>query len=99
LKTLLVGNLSGDVSSENLQTLFDRYGEILGVDLAVGQDFGYVRMADDSEAYRAVTGLNGTACGGRMLEVTVPRAYSSRKREVPAAKPLESLQLISGHAE
>ena len=80
LKTIIVGNLSSDVTTDSLHTLFEAHGEILGIDLAAGQDFGYVRMADDSEAYRAVTALNGRPCGGRMLNITVARAYGSRKR-------------------
>jgi RNA recognition motif-containing protein len=86
LKTIFVGNLSEDVTSEKLHILFESYGEILGIDLAAGQDFGYVRMADDSDAYRAVTALNGLLCGGRMLIITVAKAYSSRKHRIAEVK-------------
>ena len=79
LKIVLVGNLSRDVTRDRLQTLFEEHGEILGIDLAAGQDFGYVRMADDSEAYRAVKALNGKPCGGRMLNITIAHASGSRK--------------------
>lgn len=82
----MVGNLNEDVTAERLQILFESHGEILGIDLAVGQDFGYVRMADDSEAYRAVTALNGKLCGGRMLNITVAKAYSSRKHRTAEVK-------------
>jgi len=80
LKTIFVGNLSSNVTVDILETLFEAYGDILGIDLAAGQDFGYVRMADDSEAYRAVTALNGKLCGGRMLNITVAQAYCAQTR-------------------
>ena len=80
MKTIFVGNLSLDVTADSLHTLFEEHGEIIGIDLAPGQDFGYVRMTDDSGAYRAVKALNGKACGGQMLNVTVAQAYGSRKR-------------------
>ncbi len=88
MKTIFIGNLSVDVTPERLQTLFEPHGKILGIDLAAGQDFGYVRMADDSDAYRAVTALNGESCGGRILSITVAQAYSSRKRTVEAKAPV-----------
>jgi len=80
LKTIFIENLGSDVTRDRLQTLFEAHGEIVGIDLAGGQNFGYVRMADDSEAYRAVKALNGKPCGGRMLNITVAQAYGSRKR-------------------
>jgi len=80
LKTIFVGNLSSNVTADSLHALFEAHGEILGIDLAPGQEFGYVRMADDTEAYRAITALNGKPCSGRMLNITVAQAYGSRKR-------------------
>ncbi len=80
MKIIFVSNLGSDVTADSLHTLFEAHGEILGIDLVDGQDFGYVRMADDSEAYRAVKALNGKPCGGRMLNITVAQAYGSRKR-------------------
>ena len=84
MKTILVENLSPDVTCHELQSMFESYGQIIGVDVVAAQDFGYVRMADDSEAYRAIRGLDGELCSGRKLKVALAQAYSRRKRE-PAA--------------
>ena len=80
MKTIFIGNLGLGISRDRLQTLFEAHGEILGIDLAAGQNFGYVRMADDSEAYRAVNALNGKSCDGQMLNITIAHPYGSRKR-------------------
>jgi RNA recognition motif-containing protein len=89
LKTIFVGNLGSDVTRENLQSLFAAHGEIIGVDVVDGQDFGYVRMIDDSEAYRAIKALNGRLCCGQELNVSVAKAYSHRKRDTPLAPASE----------
>ena len=91
MKTIFVGNLSADVTADTLHALFESYGEILGIDLAAGQDFGYARMADDSEAYRAVTALNGQLCGGQPLSIKIAEAYSSRHHRAPRTGWLEPM--------
>ena len=89
MKTIFVGNLGPDVTTEQLQSLFASHGEITGIDLMEGQDFGYVRMIDDSEAYRAIKALNGHLCCGQELTVSVAKAYSNRKRDIPVARQPE----------
>ena len=64
-----------------MKTLFEQHGSATSVDFVDGQDFGFVRIDDDSEAYRAVKALHGAECGGRALDVTIARAYGSRKRQ------------------
>jgi len=81
MKTILVGSLSPQVTQEQLQSLFEAYGEITGIDVVMGQEFAYVRMADDSEAYRAIRALNGMLCCGCRLSVGVAQAYSHRTRQ------------------
>ena len=80
MKTILVENLSPEVTLQDLQSLFESYGQIIGIDVVKAQDFGYVRMADDSEAYRAIKGLNGGLCSGTKLKVALALSYSGRKR-------------------
>lgn len=89
MKTIFVGNLGPGVTQDELQLLFGRYGDVTGIDVMGGQDFGYVRMNDDSEAYRAIKALNGIGCGGRTLSVYAAIAYRSRKREISIEKQPE----------
>lgn len=89
MKTIFVGNLGPDVTTDKLKSLFASHGEITGIDLVEGQDFGYVRMIDDSEAYRAIKALNGNWCCGHELNVSVAKAYSHRKRNIPVAREPE----------
>ena len=93
MKTIVVENLDPDVTRDDLQSLFESYGEISGIDVVAGQNFGYVRMSDDSEAYRAMRALNGSQCCGRTITVMMAHAYSARKREISNLKETEALAL------
>jgi cold-inducible RNA-binding protein len=84
---LYVGNLSYNISEDQLRDLFSRFGnpdsaQII-TDRSSGQSkgFGFVEFANDDEA-KAALSLNGTEFGGRNLTVNQarPRAEASGNR-------------------
>lgn len=83
---IYVGNLAYSVNDTNLRELFEEFGEVLSsrviIDKVTGKarGFGFVEMADDADASRAVESLNGKQFSGRALVVN-----EARPREEGAA--------------
>jgi RNA recognition motif-containing protein len=81
---LFVGNLSFDVTENDLQDAFGAHGSVLEV--SIPQDrmtnkprgFGFVTMASKEEADAAVTALNGRELQGRALTVNEARPREER---------------------
>jgi RNA recognition motif-containing protein len=82
---LYVGNLSFKATEENVRELFARIGEVASVNLITdshtGQikGFGFVEMASDTDAKKAIQELNGTVFLERAL--TVDEAKPQKPRE------------------
>ena len=78
------GNLAYAVTEEDLRTAFAEFGEVTSVhvitDKFSGQSkgFGFVEMADNSEADAAIKALNDTALGGRNLRVNQAKPREER---------------------
>ena len=78
-KKLYVGNLSYQVTSEELQEMFTKFGNVVSAqvidDKMTGRSkgFGFVEMSSDSEAQSAIEGLHGKQNGGRALVVNEAR--------------------------
>jgi RNA recognition motif-containing protein len=85
---IYVGNLAYSVNDTNLRELFEEFGEVVSsrviIDKITGKarGFGFVEMADDAEASRAIESLNGKQFTGRALVVN-----EARPREEGAAAP------------
>lgn len=85
---IYVGNLSFDATEDEVRQLFAEYGKVTSValikDKFTGQPrgFGFVEMADDSEANKAIQALNGREFRRRALTVNQarPREEGSRGR-------------------
>jgi RNA recognition motif-containing protein len=83
-RKLYVGNLSYDVDSSALQTLFAAHGTVDSAEVIADRDtgrskgFGFVEMSSDAEAQAAIAALNGQDNGGRAL--TVNEAKPKEKR-------------------
>ena len=81
---LFVGNLSFDVSENDLQDLFAQAGSVNTVNLmqdrATGRPrgFGFVEMASDADATNAVSMFNGKEFKGRALTVNEARPREER---------------------
>lgn len=72
---LYVGNLSYQLSTEDLKQAFEQVGTVTDAkvmtDRETGQNrgFGFVTMATEAEAKKAIQELNGYALAGRNLRV------------------------------
>jgi cold-inducible RNA-binding protein len=75
MKNLFIGNLSFQTTESELRTLFEPFGPITRVHVAMDREtgrargFAFVEMADDAGAAQAITALNGKEIGGRALRV------------------------------
>jgi cold-inducible RNA-binding protein len=79
MKNLFVGNLSFQTSESDLRALFEPFGQITRVHMAMDREtgkargFGFVEMANDEEAKKAIAGLDGKDVGGRNIKVNEAR--------------------------
>ena len=79
---IYVGNLSFQTDSDALKTIFGEYGEVTSAQVIADRDtgrsrgFGFVEMASDEEAEKAITETNGKNVDGRQLNVNVARERS-----------------------
>ena len=75
MKNLFVGNMSFQTTEGDLRSLFEPFGEITRIhivqDRETGQPrgFAFVEVADDAEAAKAISALNGKEVAGRALKV------------------------------
>ena len=75
-KRLFVGNLPFATTDDQLRELFARIGPCdsatVVTDRVSGRSrgFGFVEMASDDDAARAISELDGTECEGRKLTVS-----------------------------
>ena len=81
---LFVGNLSFDLTENDLQDAFAAHGTVteanLMMDRTTGQPrgFGFVTMSSPEEAKKAIDALNGAMLGGRNLTVNEARPREAR---------------------
>jgi predicted RNA-binding protein YlqC (UPF0109 family) len=72
---IYVGNLSRDVTEDDLKEAFEAFGEIASVNVIKDKfsgeprGFGFVEMPSKDEAQSAIDGLNGTDLKGQSLNV------------------------------
>ncbi len=83
-KKLYVGGLSYDTTQESLQTYFAQAGTVetstVIMDKMSGRSkgFGFVEMATDEEAQKAIAMFNGKEFEGRTLTVNEARPMTPR---------------------
>ena len=81
---LFVGNLSPNLTENDLQDAFAAHGTVvesnLMLDRATGRPrgFGFVTMSSPEEAQRAIQALNGTRLGERNITVNEARPREER---------------------
>ena len=79
---IYVGNLSFDVTEEELRTEFAAFGKVESVNIIKdkysgrAKGFAFVEMPSVSEGQAAITGLNGKTIKERMLTVNAARPRS-----------------------
>ncbi|MEW5744888.1 MAG: RNA-binding protein [Nitrospirota bacterium] len=84
-KRIYVGNLSYQSDEDALRDLFAESGEVRSVKIITDETgrskgFGFVEMASDEEADKAIAALNGVSFGGRNLVVNEARPQAERGR-------------------
>ena len=78
-KKLYVGNLTYEVTDNELSKLFEPHGTVESAQVIMDRDtgrskgFGFVEMKTDQEAQAAIAALNGQDSGGRSLTVNEAR--------------------------
>jgi len=83
---IYVGNLSRDVSEEDLRQSFEAFGQIESVSVVKdkysgeSRGFGFVEMPSKNEAQSAIDGLNGKDLKGQSLNVNEARPRSDNRR-------------------
>lgn len=84
-KKLYVGNLPYSVDDETLQSHFSQYGNVESAKVIMDREsgrskgFGFVEMAQDSDADSAIEKSNGTELNGRALNVSEARPQEPRE--------------------
>ena len=74
-----VGNLSYDLSEEDLKNAFGEYGEVSSAKIISdrysgrSKGFGFIEMSSDDEAKAAIEGLSGKELAGRAIVVNEAR--------------------------
>ena len=82
---IYVGNLSYDVTEEELRQEFLAFGQVESVDIITDKytgrpkGFGFVEMTSVSEGQAAITGLNGKTVKERTLTVNTARPRSDNR--------------------
>jgi cold-inducible RNA-binding protein len=81
---LFVGNLSFNVTENDLQDMFAAHGTVLEANLMMDRvsgrprGFGFVTMSTPDEAQAAISALNGQDKDGRALTVNVAKPREER---------------------
>ena len=81
---LFVGGLAYSKSNQDLQAMFEAFGQVdsavIIMDKFTGQSkgFGFVEMTNDDEAQAAIKALDGTEVDGRRIGVSVAKPREDR---------------------
>ena len=79
-----VGNLAFNVTEDDLKTLFSSFGEVSTVTLIKerssrqSKGFGFVDMPNNSEADKAMKGLNGTRLKDQLIKISQAKPPAKR---------------------
>ncbi|HSF48923.1 MAG TPA: RNA-binding protein [Burkholderiales bacterium] len=82
---IFVGNLSREVTEEDLQKAFEAFGQVTSTsvlrDKYTGESkgFGFVEMPGKAQAQAAITGLNGRELKGRAVNVNEARPRADNR--------------------
>jgi RNA recognition motif-containing protein len=80
---IYAGNLSYDVTEEDLQTAFKAFGQVESANVikdrfsGESRGFGFVEMPSKDEGKAAIEGLNGTEIKGKAITVNEARPKSN----------------------
>ncbi len=83
---IYVGNLSHDITEDELRQAFADHGEVASANVISdkftgrSRGFGFVEMPKDDEARAAIEALNGTDLKGRTLNVNEAKPRNDKPR-------------------
>lgn len=83
---IYVGNISRDVTRDDLQQAFQAHGQVSSVNIITdkftgeSRGFGFVEMPNDAEATAAISALNNYDLKGRPLNVNEARPREDKPR-------------------
>ena len=84
MKNIYVGNLAWECTGDELREMFAPFGQVSSAQIIIDRDtnrsrgFGFVEMANDEEAQRAIGELNGQMYKGRALTVNEAKPREPR---------------------
>jgi RNA recognition motif-containing protein len=84
--SIYVGNLSYDVTQDDLSSVFAEYGSVKRVQIPTDREtgrsrgFGFVEMGSDAEEDAAIEALDGAEWMGRSLKVNKAKPREDKKR-------------------
>ncbi len=87
MKSLFVGNLPWSVKDEDLQAKFSEFGEVTSARIindkfsGRSRGFGFVDMANDEEASKAIEAMNGYSWDGREVTVNEAKPKTDRRND------------------
>jgi cold-inducible RNA-binding protein len=73
MKSLFVGNMNFQTSETDLRALFEPFGQVTRVHMAMDRETGRARGFAFVEMPNAIAGLDGKEAGGRNLKVNEAR--------------------------
>lgn len=85
MKKIYVGNLSFNLTDQDLMKVYSEFGEVTSATVILDRDtgrsrgFGFVEMEDDAAAMTAIEKTNGMEVGGRALNVNEARPREPRQ--------------------
>jgi len=88
---IYVGNLSYQVTEEELSEIFEQFGQVASVNIikdrysGQSKGFGFVEMESKSESDTAIEQLNGSLIKGRNVKVN--KARQRTERSTSRSKP------------
>ncbi|MDI3526391.1 MAG: hypothetical protein PWR03_574 [Tenuifilum sp.] len=83
---IYVSGLSYRINDDDLRQLFEEYGEIISAKVITDREtgrsrgFGFVEMANDDEARKAIDELTEAEYDGKVIRVTQAKPKSDRPR-------------------
>jgi cold-inducible RNA-binding protein len=86
MTNIYVGNLSYDVTDDQVRQAFAEHGEVTSVNVVTDREtgrprgFGFVEMPNSDEARKAIESVNQKEIAGRVVNVSEARPRSDRPR-------------------
>lgn len=83
---LFVGNLNFQTTNDDLINTFSDFGNVQEVKIIIDRDtqkskgFAFLTMANESEAQKAISNLNGKEVNGRAMVVNIANELEKKPR-------------------